>query len=132
MPPTDAEIPVCAVSYDPQVPCVVMEWRGYATTRQFRDANERVLAALVEHRTSKVLCDVRQFKLIHGEDQDWLNNDWIPRAADAGMRTCALVTPVFYFNKVAVETVARRLDPTVIRVHFFEQRDEARRWLLTA
>jgi hypothetical protein len=123
--------PVCTVSYDPQVPCVVMEWNGYATSRQFRDANERVLDAVVRHRASKMLTDVRNFRLIHGEDQDWLNRDWIPRAIDAGMRVCALVTPVFYFNKVAVETVTQRLDPARLRVHFFENREAARRWLLT-
>lgn len=47
------------------------------------------------------------------------------------MRTCALVTPVFYFNKVAVETKSKRLDPAHVRVHFFEDRESARRWLLS-
>jgi hypothetical protein len=124
--------PVCDVSWDPQVGCVTMEWHGYATTEAFREANARVLAAIRERGAGRVLADVRDFKLIHAEDQDWLIDVWIPRAVAAGMRVCAMVMPRFYFNRVAVESVTQRLDPKALRVQFFEDREAARRWLETA
>ncbi len=122
--------PVCTVGWDAGVPCVVMEWRGYFTSPQFRDANERVLAAIVEHRSTRLLGDVTDFKLIGAEDQEWLNTNWIPRVIDAGVRHVAVVQPVYYFNKVAVETVAQRIDRDSMTVQYFDDRAAARLWLM--
>ena len=36
----------CTIGYDADVPCVIMTWKGYATSREFREANERILAQI--------------------------------------------------------------------------------------
>ena len=120
------------VGYDAEVPCVVMTWQGYAPSREFRDANERVLNVLVERGSSKLLGDVREFVLIGQEDQLWLANNWIPRAIAGGLRTAALLTPSFYFNQVAVRAVIQALDPDRLSVRQFEDHDDARTWLTSA
>src|SRR3712207_1699913 len=95
----------CTVGYDSDVPCVIMTWRGYATSREFREANERILGVLSERGATKLLGDIKEFVLIGADDQHWLISNWIPRAMQVGLRTVALVTPVFYFNRVAIESV---------------------------
>ena len=122
----------CNVSYDAEVPCVIMTWKGYATSPEFRDANERVLGEFKARNGSKMLCDVTNFVLIGSDDQRWLYEDWIPRAMAAGMRTCALVMPVFYFNRVAIENVVQRLDRQTLAVQHFSDREAARAWLVSA
>ena len=118
-----------SVDYDVDVPAVVMIWRGYATSGVFRAANEQVLQTIGERRAKKLLGDITEFVLIGAEDQDWLNNVWLPRAMEAGLRVAALVTPSFYFNRVAVENVVKKLDPARLQVAYFATRDEAREWL---
>lgn len=49
--------------------------------------------------------------LIGADDQHWLSNNWIPRAMEAGLRTVAMIMPMFYFNRVAIESVGQKLDP---------------------
>lgn len=122
---------VCTVTFDPEVPCVVMLWQGYATSAQFRAANERVLATVIERSATKLLGDVSRFVLIGAEDQAWLNRDWIPRTVAAGLRHVALVQPSYYFNKVAVETVSNRIQPGHLSVDFFGDVASARDWLKT-
>jgi hypothetical protein len=122
---------VCTVTHDPEVPCVVMLWQGYATSAQFRAANERVLAVVAETQARKLLGDVSRFVLIGAEDQAWLNQNWIPRAVAGGLRHVALVQPSYYFNKVAVETVSSRIDPEHLSVSFFGDVAGARDWLKT-
>jgi hypothetical protein len=122
----------CTVGYDSDVPCVIMTWKGYATSRAFREANERVLGVIAERKATKVLGDIEEFVLIGSDDQNWLTNDWIPRAMAAGLRTAALITPAFYFNRVAVESVGQRLDPEAFTLRFFESREAARAWLASA
>jgi hypothetical protein len=122
----------CAVGYDADVPCVIMTWQGYATSREFRDANERVLGVIAERGATKLLGDIKRFVLIGADDQHWLSTNWIPRVMQAGLRTIALVTPVFYFNRVAVENVGQKLDPEALILQYFETRDTARQWLASA
>ena len=119
----------CSVTYNPAIPCVVMEWRGYATSVLFREANERVLAAIAERRASRLLGDVTDFVLIGAEDQAWLNENWLPRAIAAGLRRCAIVQPQYYFNRVAVEAVAKKINPERLEVGFFADQETAIEWL---
>lgn len=117
------------VDYDADVPCVLMVWKGYATSAAFREGNARVLAEITERRASKLLGDVIDFVLIGAEDQAWLNEVWIPRAMHAGLRKVALVQPSFYFNRVAIDSVAQKLDRERVQIGFFDNRDDAKTWL---
>ena len=119
----------CTVVFEPAVPCVVMVWRGYATSRMFRETNERVLACLSQNQATQILGDVRDFVLIGAEDQAWLNDDWIPRAIAAGLKRVALTQPTFYFNRVAIESVGRRVDPERLLIGYFGDVISARVWL---
>jgi len=117
------------IDYDAEVPCVVMIWKGYATSAAFRDGNARVLTEITERRASKLLGDVTDFVLIGAEDQAWLNEVWIPRAMHAGLRKVALVQPSFYFNRVAIDSVAQKVDRDRVELGFFDNRDAAKVWL---
>ena len=117
------------IGYDADIPCVVMIWKGYATSAAFREGNARVLTEITDRRASKLLGDVTDFVLIGAEDQAWLNEVWIPRAMHAGLREVALVQPSFYFNRVAIDTVAQKLDRDRVQLGFFDNRDAAKAWL---
>ena len=121
--------PEFRLSYAPDLSAVVMVWRGYHTSAAFRALNEQVLAALVEHRASRILCDIRHFLLIGAEDQAWLNGEWLPQAIATGLSHCAIVTPLYFFNRVAVGAVVERLDASRLRVEYFEDVEPARAWL---
>lgn len=121
--------PEFSVACAPEIPGIVMVWRGYHTSPSFRAQNESVLAALAAHKASKILCDIRHFLLIGSEDQAWLNGHWLPRAMDAGLRQAAIVTPLYFFNRVAVGEVVQRLDASRLRVEYFEDPETARDWL---
>jgi len=121
--------PEFSVCYEPELPAIVMVWRGYHVSSAFRAQNESVLASLAAHRASKMVCDIRHFLLIGADDQAWLNGDWLPRAMDAGLRFAAIVTPLYFFNRVAVGEVVQRLDSKRLRVEYFEDQAPARDWL---
>jgi hypothetical protein len=127
-----AERSVCEITYDPEIPCVVMIWQGYATSREFRAANEDILKVLIDNKATKLLGDISRFVLIGAEDQAWLNHNWIPRAIAAGLRTVALVQSSYYFNRVAVETVGQRIDPASLVLSYFGDIVAAREWLHSA
>jgi hypothetical protein len=91
--------------------------------------DEQVLTLIRETKSTRILCDIERFVLIGNADQIWLNGDWLPRAMVAGLRYCAMVTPVYLFNQVAVQNVTEGIDDRVLRVDFFDSASAARLWL---
>ena len=118
-----------ATRYDADVPCVEMTWRGYHTSADFRARNAEVMDLLVAHRATRLLADIRDFTLIGADDQTWLNDVWLPAAMGVGLRHATLVAPVFYFNKVAVQTVVDRIGLPALEVAYFDTVERARAWL---
>ena len=125
----DYEDEVCKVYYDPDVPCIIMEWKGFANSQAFRKGNEHVLAALVDRNVTKVIVDIRHMRVISITDQEWLWENWLPRAMRAGYRVCAMVTSEDFFNRVSVENVTKRIDPNQFTLQHFNSLLMARAWI---
>jgi len=117
------------IYFDKDIDAVVMVWKGYSTSEEFREGTELMLNELIQSGASKVLGDVREMVLIGLEDQRWLETRFLPRAIKYGFRQIAMVTPKSYFNKVAIESVSYKVDKEKISIQFFDTREDAIRWL---
>ena len=117
------------VYYDPSEGYVTMEWNGYANSQQFREGTEEMFSELLKHKAHKVLGNIKDMVLISHEDQIWLLDYFLPKAIAGGFKAIALVRPVHYFNKVAVETVAYKVNQEKLRIQIFNDLEEARNWL---
>lgn len=120
---------VYEITYNSALHAVVMVWRGYATSKQFRAGTELMLETLIRNQCKKVLGDTSEMAIIGQEDQHWLENNFIPRAVKAGFKAFAVITPKAYFNKVAVESVSYKIDQKQLRIAFFSTREEAELFL---
>jgi hypothetical protein len=125
----EATIKTYNIYFDKDIDAVVMEWHGYATSRQFKEGTELMLNTLIKHNSSKVLADIRDMTLIGMEDQQWINEVFLPRATKFGFKAIAIIKPQSYFNKVAVETISYKVDKDKLTINFFDNADEARGWL---
>ena len=117
------------IYFDPEIKAVVMEWNGYATSKQFREGTELMLNTLIKNKSSRVLADIKDMTIIGMEDQRWLNEEFLPRATTFGFKAIAIVKPHYYFNKVAVETISYKVDKEKLTINFFDNSEEAREWL---
>lgn len=124
---TDSQ--VYNIYFNRHLDAVVMEWDGYANSRQFREGTERMLVTLKQFKASRVLGDIANMVLIGMEDQQWLEQDFLPRAIGAGFKSIAMVRPSSYFNKVAVESVSYKVDKEKLNIQFFDNREDAENWL---
>ena len=125
----EANTEIYNIYFDKDLNCVVMEWDGYATSKQFKEGTELMLNTLIKHHCSKVLADIKHMKIIAMEDQQWLNEGFLPRATKFGFKAIAIVKPDFYFNKVAVETISYKVDKDKLTINFFDNIEEAKAWL---
>ena len=124
---TSAEI--YNIYFDTGINSVVMEWNGYATSKQFKEGTELMLNTLIKNNCSKVLADIKDMKIIAMEDQQWLTEEFLPRATKFGFKAIAIIKPDHYFNKVAVETISYKADKDKLTINFFDNTKEAREWL---
>ena len=125
----EANTEIYNIYFDKDLDCVVMEWDGYATSKQFKQGTELMLNTLIKNKCSKVLADIKDMKIIAMEDQQWLNDEFLPRATTFGFKAIAIIKPDYYFNKVAVETISYKVDKDKLTINFFDNVDEAREWL---
>jgi hypothetical protein len=117
------------IYFDKEIHAVIMEWNGYATSKQFKEGTELMLNTLIKNNCSKVLADIKDMKIIAMEDQQWLNEEFLPRATTFGFKAIAIVKPHYYFNKVAVETISYKVDKEKLAINFFDNAEEAKEWL---
>ena len=122
--------PICSVLFDADVPCLTVIWKRLATSAQLRVLHERLLELIRMHKVMKILGDDTALPQIEPEDQAWIAQDWMPRAAAAGLKLAANKSPDAYFGRLAVETI--KASQSVLAIRSFDHFEEARRWLKNA
>lgn len=125
-----ADNPICRVSLDAAIPCVVLVWGRYATSAQLRFVHESALDLLRRNALQKILGDDTALALIPVDDQAWIREEWMPRALSAGLKATASKCPKGFFGKQSVANVMSQA-PREIAMRSFEKLDEARSWLHT-
>jgi hypothetical protein len=120
--------PICTVNFDPDIPGIVVIWKRYVTSLQLRFVHEKVLEMIAEHGAHKILGDDTGLSVIHPRDQEWILNDWMPRAFDAGLIAAASKRPSGYFGRLSTTSIQSQ---AVRLMHqAFDDLADARAWLI--
>ena len=105
------------------------EWKGFATSEEFRAALMRALDPIREKQSQGYLSDTRKVKVIVHTDQAWANEVWIPLLVKAGVKRFALVTAASGLGKLNVEDVIDLVDNRGVLMRGFGSLADARQWL---
>jgi hypothetical protein len=117
------------VRWDGEGQWVFVEWKAWANSTEYRAVQEAVLLALRENRASRNLIDATHARVVSGDDQIWLIENWIPRAIAAGRRWTAIVMPKSALGRTISENIDRRQQPNATKVEYFETVQDAAAWL---
>ncbi|GAB3298857.1 hypothetical protein [Hymenobacter tenuis] len=126
--------PYGSVLADAQVPCVIVQFHGFANTTEFKNIMETGLAYYRVH--SQVLRpwgwigDVRQMGAIPQAVQQWLTTDWNRRAFSAGIREVSIVLSANVLGQLAtqhyVKSTHAQLDQYEINSAFYPSLEAAK------
>lgn len=125
-----SDSPTYKIYYNPGTACVMMEWQGYATSREFREGSEEMLALLSENTASKVLANLTHMKLIALQEREWLMQSFLPRLLAAGLKAIAFVRSNDYYNQLSICTVIYEIDPSQLAVEYFYNVPDAENCLI--
>ena len=105
--------PYGSMLFSPEVPCLIVQWHGFANSAEFRALMDRGLA-LYEAKARQFrplgwLADTRLVGAVRSDVQQWLKDDWNPRAAAAGIRHVSFVVPETVFGQISVGTYSENV-----------------------
>jgi hypothetical protein len=115
------------VLVDARVPCVIIQFHGFANQKEFKHAMETGLAYYAQHNTPEKpwgwIGDVRHMSAIPREVQQWLVTDWNLRAFQAGIRQVSVVQAQNVLGELATQayirnTAARRNQYEIYSVYY--------------
>jgi len=105
---------VALVTWNADLRAACLESQGWADEGESHAALDAVIRALRAHRGSRCLVDNRK-KAIKAADQEWIAENWIPRAVGAGLRLTAIVELESGPAAMTIKEIEVRYFSTVIR-----------------
>jgi hypothetical protein len=121
---------VASVRWDEDGQLVLVEWQGWANSREFAELLEAEITALKNHLGSRLLADCRRQKVLNPADQDRANKAWLPRALAAGLKRFAVVVPSSVLAEVNLKTSLEQVPAAALDVAYFATPQQARDWLV--
>jgi hypothetical protein len=119
---------VAVVTWDPTLKAVYADVQGWADLIELAALLEAGLQAQTEHRGSQWLADDRNMKPIKQSDQDWIVEEFVPRALADGLRRIALVISS-ESARTTIDQLVARSPAASVEVAYFANLNEARSWL---
>ena len=117
------------VRFDETIQAVWLEWKGYAEGEEYRSGFNFGVDLLEQKKASRWLGDCRLLGPVSQADQQWTNQDWHPRAAAAGMRWVALVSPKAAVARMSLRYIITRVNNADLVFNNFDDMESARQWL---
>jgi hypothetical protein len=107
------------------------EWKGFATSVEFRAALLTGVRAIRERHVVGYVSDARKARLVLPEDEKWGREVWLPQAVDAGLKRMAIVTASAGLGKMAYDDAASAMDSHGLSMRTFDSVASATTWALT-
>lgn len=119
----------CDVIWNEECKAVVLDWKGYATSEQFREIMNKGLELLISKRANRWLGDCTKFMTLQKADEEWSNTDWLARALQGGIKKMAIVLPEKLIQKNIVDRILDNNGDILITSQKFSSPEEALAWL---
>ena len=123
--------PYLTIRWRPVPKILYAEWKGFATSAEFRAALLTGVRAIRERHIVGYVSDARKAKLVLTEDEKWSREVWLPQAVDAGLKRMAIVTASAGLGKMAYDDAASAMDSHGLSMRTFDSVAAATTWALT-
>ncbi|WP_291721898.1 hypothetical protein [Bernardetia sp.] len=131
-----ADTPNYLIKLNPEVPCIMIKWRGDMESESYRKALNDTIIWMKERQVSKIINDDRKIKKgLSKQDQKWAMEDWLGRALDAGYQSMAIIQERDFFKRFPAAQLAastRLYFQNLIKIEYFSTVKAAEDWIKVA
>ncbi|RAK70292.1 STAS/SEC14 domain-containing protein [Hymenobacter edaphi] len=123
-------LPFLSVHLHPgPAPVLEAQWRGFATSAEFRGAIRQLLQLGLAHRVRGWLADDRQLGAVRPRDLEWSRQELLGGLSRAGLQRFALVESTEALNRHTIAAMYERAAAAVgFDIRRFEAVGAARAW----
>ncbi len=119
-----------SISYEPETRIVILKWKGFASSENFRDGLNFALDVVKEHRAEYWLGNLKLMESIQPADEEWASQVWFPKIAQSSLKKMAIVTSLDYFNNTSVKRIVNTAVPIInFETRYFVDVIPAKEWL---
>jgi hypothetical protein len=120
----------CHIYFYETISVVHVEWNEkMAKSEGFMEACEFALNLMTEKKIYKMIADNRKVSVVTRDNQNWLTENWFPRAISNGFRYSAVVVPDDEFVKYTVKKMESKIDNSLFTAQYFTSVEDAKAWL---
>jgi len=120
----------CDISFNVDLHIIESKWKGVGVTgERLRHILNMLILALDLKKASIIVADARKMRAIIPADQQWILDDWYPRAVKAGFRHQVLILEKDSFNELTVNNITQEYDKTIVTTHYSDSHEEAIDWV---
>lgn len=112
----------------PMLPEIV--WKKFSATGAFRTAFDVALQHVKNRRSVALHADFELLTVLDSDDQAWLRNEWLSKAAQFGLKHIGVVLPVASIGKTSLMKGLRAPDGNILEIGYFMHREQSRDWIL--
>ncbi|MXR22294.1 hypothetical protein [Halobacterium bonnevillei] len=117
------------IETDDELDAVLHTWTDFTTGEAFRDGSNVLLEAIRETGHSNLLVDTSNIQAHDDEDKAWLQQEWVPKALDAGMEASAMVYSDSVISKMEMESFNEEIEDSPYETFLTDDREEGEAWL---
>ncbi|MCA9688594.1 MAG: STAS/SEC14 domain-containing protein [Myxococcales bacterium] len=121
--------PFLTLSWEADGNVVCAEWKDKVSSEPMREGLDVGLKLVTEKQSQRWLVDSRRLETIDPADVKWVNDNWMPRAVAAGLRSMAFVMAKKIVMQITMKSFIARINDRELRNAYFDNIEEARAWL---
>jgi hypothetical protein len=122
--------PWLSIRWDVERRCVYAEFKGFATSVEFRASTRKLIDAIRDKHATRLISDNRKLEALSDNDQLWLRDEWTPLAVKAGLKRIAVVLAPTGLGRFASENVLSQIGNIKFVTHTFDSPNEALKWIV--
>ncbi len=122
--------PYVTVSWDEEIQAVILQWQGFISLPKIQTGLNKALELFEQKGQSNWLADTSQLSPVSKEIDQWVNEEWVPRAIVAGIKNMAMVIPKSALARMGIEaSMSKAPTDNEVTMAFFDSQLSAKRWL---
>lgn len=119
----------CKIYFHDDLKAVHLDWNAQSTSGQFREACDFALNLLIEKKARKMIADNSKVSAVSEENQNWLIENWFPRAIEKGFEYSAVIQSNKEGVKSALQFIVSKVSTNHVIVQNFQELSSAKQWL---
>ncbi|MEO0330474.1 MAG: STAS/SEC14 domain-containing protein [Bacteroidota bacterium] len=115
--------------FDPELGIVINTFPNKISTSDFIAKCNSALEKLAANQCDKLIADTTDLGVMGNEKQEFIQQEWFPKALGSGLKRLAFVVPKDTFGRFGIEKANKEAEGLPIDMKYFGSRKEAIAWI---